>query len=197
MMVIPIIVVGLNHHMTVAGMHREVWGSPTLRFVVFGAVSYTLTSLFGSAMAVRSVNEVTHFTHFTVGHAHHGVYAFFTMIMFGGVYYMLPRLLKREWPSASLIRIHWWFCAIGITLMVFALQTGGWIQGLEMNNPEIPFLEIVKNTVPWLKARSVSGLFLTVGHVAFAVNVFWMLFAAGTDRATRGPTLLNKKGGAA
>ena len=74
MMVIPIIVVGLNHHMTVAGMHREVWGSPTLRFVVFGAVSYTLTSLFGSAMAVRSVNEVAHFTHFTVGHAHHGVY---------------------------------------------------------------------------------------------------------------------------
>lgn len=191
MMVIPVIVVGLNHHMSVVGLHKEVWRSPTLRFVVFGAISYTLVSLIGSSMALRSVNEVTHFTHFTVGHAHHGVYAFFTMIMFGGVYYMMPRLLKREWPSAGLIKLHFWGSALGITIMVVALQVGGWIQGVEMNNAEIPFLEVVQNTIPWLKARSVSGLLLTVGHVAFAVNFFWMLFAAGAVRAKQGPTLLS------
>lgn len=197
MMVIPVIVVGLNHHMTVVGLHREVWRSPTLRFVVFGAISYTLVSLIGSSMALRSVNEITHFTHFTVGHAHHGVYAFFTMIMFGGVYYMMPRLLKREWPSAGLIRIHFWGSALGITIMVVALQVAGWMQGTQMNNAEIPFLEIVENTIPWLEARSVSGLFLTVGHVAFAVNFFWMLFAAGAVRAKQEPTLLTKEGGTA
>jgi len=197
MMVIPVVVVGLNHHMTVVGLHREVWRSPTLRFTVFGAISYTLVSLFGSAMALRTVNEVTHFTHFTVGHAHHGVYAFFTMIMFGGVYYMMPRLLKREWPSAGLIRLHFWSCALGITVMVVALQAGGWIQGMQMNNAEIPFLETVQNTIPWLKARSVSGIMLTVGHIAFAVNFFWMLFAAGAIRAKQEPTLLAKEGGRA
>jgi cytochrome c oxidase cbb3-type subunit 1 len=117
------------------------------------------------------------------------------MIMFGGVYYMMPRLLKREWPSAGLIKIHFWGCAIGITVMVVALQAGGWIQGLEMNNPEISFLQTVENTIPWLKARSVSGLFLTVGHIAFAINFFWMLFAAGAIRAKKEPTLLTKEGG--
>jgi len=192
MMVVPVIVVGINHHMSVVGFHKEVWHSPTLRFIVFGAISYTLVSLFGSAMALRSVNEITHFTHFTVGHAHHGVYAFFTMVMFGGVYYMMPRLLKREWPSAALIKLHFWGSAIGITLMVVALQTGGWIQGMQMNNPDILFLDIVQGTIPWLKARSVSGLFLTVGHFAFAINFFWMLFAAGSVRAKEGPTLLAK-----
>ena len=197
MMVIPVIVVAINHHMTVVGLHREVWRSPTLRFIVFGAISYTLVSLIGSTMALRSVSEVTHFTHFTIGHAHHGVYAFFTMIMFGGVYYMMPRLLKREWPSAGLIKLHFWGCALGITVMVVALQTGGWIQGMEMNNPEIPFLEVVQNTIPWLKARSVSGIFLTVGHIAFAVTFFWMLFAAGAVRAKKEPTLLTKEGGLA
>jgi len=197
MMVIPVIVVAINHHMTVVGLHREVWRSPTLRFIVFGAISYTLVSLIGSTMALRSVSEVTHFTHFTIGHAHHGVYAFFTMIMFGGVYYMMPRLLKREWPSAGLIKLHFWGCALGITVTVVALQTGGWIQGMEMNNPEIPFLEVVQNTIPWLKARSVSGIFLTVGHIAFAVNFFWMLFAAGAVRAKKEPTLLTKEGGLA
>ncbi len=190
MMVIPVIVVGLNHHMSVVGLHREVWRSPTLRFVVFGAISYTLASVIGSAMALRSVNVITHFTHFTVGHAHHGVYAFFTMIMFGGVYYMMPRLLRREWPSATLIRLHFWGCAIGITIMLVALQVGGWIEGMQMNDATIPFLEVVKGTMPWLKARSISGVFLTVGHVAFGVNFFWMLFAAGSVRAKEGPTLL-------
>ena len=199
MMVIPVVVVAINHHMSVVGFHREVWRSPTLRFTVFGAISYTLVSLIGSAMALRTVNEVTHFTHFTVGHAHHGVYAFFTMVMFGGAYYMMPRLLKREWPSAALIRLHFWSCALGITIMVVALSVGGWIQGLQMNDASIPFIEVVQNTVPWLKARSVSGLFLTVGHVAFAVNFFWMLFAAGAVRAKKGPTLLEpaNQGGAA
>ena len=73
--------------------------------------------------------------------------------------------------------------------MVVALQVGGWIQGMEMKNAEIPFLEIVQNTIPWLRARSVSGLFLTAGHCAFALNFFWMLFAAGALRAKEGPTL--------
>lgn len=199
MMVIPVIVVGINHHMSVVGFHKEVWRSPTLRFVVFGAISYTIASLTGSAMALRTVNEITHFTHFTVGHAHQGVYAFFTMIMFGGVYYMMPRLLKREWPSATLIKLHFWGAAIGITIMIVALQVGGWIQGLQMNDATIPFLEIVQDTYPWLKARSVSGIFLTVGHIAFGVNFFWMLFAAGSVRAKQGPTLLSgeKEGGLA
>ncbi|MGB0184453.1 MAG: cbb3-type cytochrome c oxidase subunit I [Opitutales bacterium] len=193
MMVIPVVVVAINHHMTVVGLHREGWRSPTMRFVVFGAINYTFVSLIGSAMALRDVNLVTHFTHFTVGHAHHGAYGFFAMILFGGVYYMMPRLLYREWPSALLIKIHFWGSALGILLMVFALQIGGWIQGLQMNNPEIAFLDVVQNTMPWLKARSVSGFLLLVAHIAFAVNFFWMLFAAGKIKSKDTPTLLNAK----
>src|SRR5690606_20147132 len=108
MMVIPVVVTAINHHMTVVGSFRHVWASPTLRFIVFGAVNYTLTSLLGSAMALRSVNELFHFTHATPAHAHHGMYAFFTMVMFGAMYFILPRILNKEWPSAGLISLHFW-----------------------------------------------------------------------------------------
>ena len=197
MMVIPVIVVAVNHHLTVVGLHKEGWASPTIRFVVFGAINYTVVSLLGSLMALRHVNEVTHFTHFTVGHAHHGVYAFFTMIMFGAVYYMMPRLLFREWPNAFLIKVHWWMAGMGILLMVVALQIGGWIQGLQMNalseegTPVYTFLEVVENTKPWLWARSLSGLMILVGHVAFAINVFWMIFSPKTAHQKTQPTLLS------
>ena len=107
MMFVPVIVTAINHHFTVIGSFKKVWASPTLRFVVFGAMNYTLSSLFGSTMALRAVNEVTHFTHFTVGHAHHGAYGFFTMVMFGAIYFMLPRLLQkvvRIWSKLNQIQ---------------------------------------------------------------------------------------------
>jgi cytochrome c oxidase cbb3-type subunit 1 len=191
MMVIPVLVTAINNHLTSMGSFGAIWRSPTLRFVVFGAMMYTLSSLFGSAMALREVNKITHFTHFTVGHAHHGLYAFYTMVMFGAVYFIMPRILYREWPSAVLISVHFWCAAIGITLMVTVLQIGGWIQGMEMNNPDIAFLDVVKNTQIWLLLRSFSGIMLAVGHIAFAVNFFWMLFSTKTINQ-EGPTLLGK-----
>ncbi|MEM9226703.1 MAG: cbb3-type cytochrome c oxidase subunit I [Verrucomicrobiota bacterium] len=198
MMVIPVIVTAINHHMTAVGNAQAVWCSPTLRFIVFGAMSYTMVSLIGSGMALRDVNVVTHFSQFTVGHAHHGVYAFFTMVMFGSIYFMVPRLLNREWPSAVLIRTHFWCAAIGIGIMLVGLHVGGWIQGqmynaLEDGNPKYAVLDVVQALVPWLFSRSVSGVLLTIGHVAFLVNFCWILFGGRPRQADdAGPTLLGK-----
>jgi cytochrome c oxidase cbb3-type subunit 1 len=195
LMVMPVVVTAINLHMTVWGLFRHVLASPTLLFVVFGSISYTLVSLIGSTMALRSVNEVTHFTHFTVGHAHHGVYAFFTMIMFGAIYFIVPRLVYREWPSSALIKCHFYMTAGGITIMLLALHIGGWQQGLNLNNANLDFIEVVKRTIPWLHARSVSGVLIAIGHVAFAINFFWMVVARhGREDTEGGPTLLQSDG---
>lgn len=192
MMVIPVVVIAINHHFTVIGSFGHVWASPTLRFIVFGAVNYTLVSLIGSTMALRTVNEVTHFTEFTIGHAHHGMYAFFTMVMFGSIYYMLPRLVRKEWPSAFLISVHFWMSALGVTLYVVALSVGGWIQGMELINPERypDFLQIMTSTLPWLFSRSVAGVMIMTGHIAFTINFVWLLVRKRTDAETA-PTLFN------
>jgi cytochrome c oxidase cbb3-type subunit I len=136
------------------------------------------------------VNQVTHFTHATVGHAHHGMYAFFTMVMFGSIYYILPRILQKEWPSAALISIHFWATAIGISIYVVGLSIGGWIQGQAMLNPEVPFLQLMKDTVPWLFSRSVAGILITIGHIAFAVSFGWMLVKK-RNVSENSPTLFN------
>lgn len=186
MMVVPVVVVAINHHMTMIGNFGALRYSPTLRFIVFGAVSYTLSSLQGSSMAIRSWAEVTHFTHYTVGHAHLGLYAFFTMVMFGAIYYIMPRLLLKEWPSATLISVHFWASAVGIIVYVLALSVGGVLQGLAMNDVEnYPvFLQVVELTKKYLFTRSLGGILMTVGHIAFAVNFTWMLLKPRSTAAT-------------
>jgi cytochrome c oxidase cbb3-type subunit 1 len=188
MMVVPVVTVGINHHLTMVGHFSALRWSPTLRFVVFGAMSYTAVSLQGSLTAVREVNRVVHFTHYTIGHSHLGMYSWATMVLFGSTYYMLPRLLGREWPSARLIRVHFWCVAIGVIVYVVALTIGGIQQGFNLQNPQMPFLDIVRQTIPYLQVRSWAGLLMTVGHLAFATSVF--LIVLGKARPEGKPTLL-------
>lgn len=179
MMFIPVTTVALNHHLTMVGRFHLLKVSPTLRFIVFGGMAYTVVSWQGSTQALRAVNEVTHFTHYTVAHAHLGVYAFFTMTMFGSIYYIAPRLTGRAWASPGLIRLHFWTTAIGMAVYWVGLSWGGVLQGLWMNNPDIAFLDIVTGLVPYLWSRSFAGVLMTVGHVAFAVLVGAMFLGRG------------------
>ena len=187
-MFVPVITVAINHHLTMVGHFHHLKTSPTLRFVVYGAMCYTAVSVQGSLQALRSINEVSHFTHYTVAHAHLGVYAFFTMSMFGAAYYIMPRLTSREWSSARLIKVHFWTTGIGMAIYWIGLTWGGWFQGIQMNDPDVPFLDIVEYTVPFLFSRSVAAVLMTIGHIAFFVLLFRMLFAPGERR--EGPTLL-------
>lgn len=175
MMIVPVVTVAINHHVTMVGHFHMLRTSPTLRFIVFGGMSYTLVSIQGSLQALRSVNEINHFTHYTIAHAHLGVYSFFTMTMFGAIYYILPRVTCLEWSSARLIRTHFWTAASGMILYWTGLTFGGWLQGLHLNNPDIPFLAIVHSTIPYLWSRSAAGILLSVGHLALAILVFQMM----------------------
>ncbi len=216
MMFIPVITTAINHHMTTYKSFGALQYSPTLRFVVFGAMMYTLVSFQGSLMSVRIFNEPFHFTHHTIAHAHIGLYGFYTMVMFGAMYYIVPRLTGREWASARLIRVHFWAASIGIFAMFVTLTIGGVIQGFELNqasepfnklvgqhglldgtikffegfkrqNGAVSFIDVVRDTIPWLWIRSGTGILLFIGHLAFGWLVWLNLSGRGKKRT--GPTL--------
>jgi cytochrome c oxidase cbb3-type subunit 1 len=177
MMVVPVFAVAVNQHMTVVGHFRTLRYSPTLRFIVLGAMMYTLVSLQGSIEALRSVNTITHFTHFTIAHAHLGLYGFFAMVMFGSIYFILPRLLGREWPYAVLISLHFWLVIGGFAIYFIGLTIGGWLQGMAMLNAKLPFMASVTVTLPYLQARSLGGTLMALGHLVFATHFFVMVFS--------------------
>jgi len=185
MMVIPVIAVAVNHHMTVAPYWRLLIYSPTLRFVTLGAVAYTLSSVQGSIEALRAVNTITHFTHYTVAHAHLGLYGFFSLVMFGSIYFVVPRLTGREWPYPKAIAAHFWLVVGGFAIYFISLTIGGWLQGLTMLDETKPFMESVAITIPYLTARSVGGALMTLGHVIFALHALIALVRGGPLRRDR------------
>lgn len=188
MMFVPVITVAINHHSTMRGHFGALRWSPTLRFIVLGSMCYTLVSFQGSLQAIPGVNGVLHFTDFTVGHAHLGMYGFFSMVVFGAMYFMMPRLVGWEWPSANLIRWHFWLSAVGIVLMAVALTLGGIGQGMALNDPAIPFLSTLTWVWPFRMVRSIAGTFLLIGHVIFAIHFVMILCRCGTEKFA--PTLL-------
>ncbi len=170
MMFIPVITIGINHHMTMLGSFHHLKTSPTLRFAVMGSMVYTLASFQGSLEALRSHQEITHFTHYTIGHVHFGMYGFFAPLMFAMMYYAMPRLMNQEWSSARLIRIHFWCTLVGMLVYTLAMCFAGVRQGMMMNDPSIPFLNIVRFTIPFLAMRTLGGLILLTGTIAFLIN---------------------------
>jgi len=149
---------------------------------------YTASSIQGSFEALRSVNQVTHFTHFTVAHAHLGLYGFVTMVFFGAIYFVVPRVSGREWPSKGLIAAHFWLAAAGITIYFVSLTVGGWLQGQAMLDEARPFMESVTLMSPYLKARTLGGSLMALGHVVFILNFAMLLLGRSAGRSQ--PTLL-------
>jgi cytochrome c oxidase cbb3-type subunit I len=182
MMIVPVIAFVANQSLTMKGYWRALIYSPTLRFIILGAIMYVLVSLQGSFEALRSVNTITHFTHFTVGHSHLGMYAFVTITLFGGIYFAMPRVVQREWPYPGLIAAHFWLVLIGMTVYIVSLTIGGWLQGLAMLDPARPFMDSVAVTLPWLKARSVGGALMVAGHLVFAAHFLALVLMFGPQR---------------
>lgn len=173
MMVIPVAATAVNFHTTMVGRFGALEYSPSLRFVVAGSMIYTAVSLQGSVEALRGFNRVVHFTQYTVGHAHLGVYGFASLILFGALYFIVPRLVDWEWPSGRLIRWHFWLALAGVLIYVVSLAVGGWLEGRAMLDGARPFMDAVNLTKPYLIGRTVGGALMLGANVIFAYH-YWL-----------------------
>lgn len=175
LMLVPLAVIALNLFGTLVGSFGALGRSMVLRFALFAIVAFFLAKAFGIVTALRDVAAVTQFT-LAAGLPDYLLFhGCFTMAAFGAVYFLLPRVLERAWPSAALVRTHFWATALAIALSAVALGVGGWIQGTEMNRADVAFIDVVRHVVPWLFVRSVALILLAIGQLAFLINVIWML----------------------
>ena len=175
LLVVPLLVIAFNLLGTVAGRFDRVRASTTLSFIV-GSVVFLL--LWGALHCVTSLRAVA--AHFQLTLAQEGMdwllfYGVFSFAMFGAIYFLVPRLLLREWPSAMLVWTHWTAAILGVIAVVVVLSLGGDRQGQLLQTPAVPFTAVAQDVAAWLVARSVGLMLIAIGHVALLVNLVWML----------------------
>ena len=169
--VILIIAVVMNVHGTLEGKCSRLMAHPSLRFIGFGAGAFIVGGLVSAASAFPQVCQITQLTWFTVAKGLLNYYGFFAMVMFGAVYYIAPQLLGLEFPSARLVRAHFWTAAAGIVLFVVPLAAGGILQGFRLQHANILFTDIAQGTLPFLRASTTGDLLIALGHLMFLGNL--------------------------
>lgn len=196
LLLIPVGVVGWNHHLTTLGNHHLVGVSPTLRFIFIGALFYPVSGAFYALISAFWSGASLQFTHAWYGFQIVSVYGFFSMSVFGAIYYIVPRVAGCEWLSVRLIRNHFWFSVYGIGVIVVTSLVAGIQQGGDMNHPEMwnqDFMQVVWNTRGYMVARSLAWGLITWSNIWFLIHL--MLMVAGLGRRSSAPTLLEREHG--
>ncbi len=166
------------------GTLRGKWatGNYVVKFLLAGTTFYLLTCFQGPMHSLRSVNQIVSKTDWIVGHAHMAVFGAFTFFAMGGIYYALPKMLKRSLYSDKLAEWHFWLSFIGFLGFAISLWIGGFVQGLQWMDHTISFVDTVKAMFPYYMVRMFSGILMLGAQFFFAYNI-WKTARGGTNPA--------------
>ena len=175
----------LNWHLTCraacaacTGSDHDAWKKDSvLCFVLFGALAYLVHGVVSALMSVPQVASITNFTYAIVARNNLLLHGFVGMVLFGCLYYIIPQLTRVKWPNEKWIRVHLLCSMIGVALLFLGLGLGGVLQGLKLARPAVPFMDVVRGTVPFVGLSTLGVLLLLVGQIAFVANLTGLLRA--------------------
>jgi cytochrome c oxidase cbb3-type subunit 1 len=152
------------------------------RFIVLGMAAYLVASLAGVIVGMTGVGEIMAFTWFEPARLQLFIYGFFVMVMFGGIYYIAPRVAGVALPFPKLVAWHFWLSAAGVVILVLPQAIGGIKQGFSLNGSSEPIVTVTRGMLPFLRASTTGDFLLLFGHLLLLVNLGGL--AAGVARAT-------------
>jgi cytochrome c oxidase cbb3-type subunit 1 len=185
MLLIPVWSVVYNFIATMKGQWHQLGDNVSLKFLMSGTVFYLLTCFQGPMHSLRSVNAIVSKTDWIPGHAHMAVLGTFSFITMAGVYYTIPRIFKTRLHSEAAANWSFWLFMIGGLSMFTSLWLGGLWQGLQWNDPKIPFIDTVVALKPVWTVRFFSGILIFSGIILFLYNI--LSTALGSAQAKTEP----------
>ena len=148
-------------------------GGP-LCYVKFGTAAFILSALMLIAEACPQIGRVTDFTWFGPAQVQLQILGFFTVVMSGAIYELLPRVMGFGLPFPKFVRLQHWLFMLGIVLWAGSLAVGGVEQGIKLRNPSVAFADSTGVALIFLRAGTTGLLFLLLGSLLFAANIFAM-----------------------
>ena len=174
---ISVIAVAVNFHRTFDGRFGALsWDLP-LRFVVIGTMAYTFYAAEAAIISTRTFGRIAEFTFVTESHELLAIFGFVSMVLFGGIYFIIPRLLSRDWLFRRLVKSHFWLSLVGFCLLFADLNIGGVLQGFYLQDAKIPMDATNDILSPFLLGQSICSFILVVANLSFAAAFAGIFFA--------------------
>ena len=155
-------------------------GGTVLTLVAAGLACYVLGGIADAVTVFRSVAEVTQLTWVTRAQRELALTGAFSLTIFGAIYFLVPRLTNRPWPSLPLIRAHFSASLLGTIALVVGLAAAGFVQSRDLAHAATPFSDIIAHTRPWLELATAAEVVLLVGNALLALH---FLRAVGSKSA--------------
>jgi cytochrome c oxidase cbb3-type subunit I/II len=167
----------VNGLLTLRGAWHKVTEDPVLKFFVVAVTFYGMSTFEGPLLSIKSVNALSHYTDWTIAHVHGGALGWVGFMVFGMVYWLLPRLFQTELWSKRLAELHFWIATVGILLYIVAIYAAGLTQGLmwrafdETGRLAYPdFIETTVRLLPMYWVRVLGGVLYITGMVLCGVD---------------------------
>ncbi len=175
----------INGLLTLRGAWDKVREDPVLKMFVVGVTAYGMSTFEGPMLSLKSVNALSHFTDWTIAHVHIGTLGWNSMMNFGMIYWMAPRLFGTKLWSTKLANAHFWIATLGMLFFSIPLYFAGFTQALMWKEFTAEgylaypnFLETVTQIMPMYSLRAFGGSLYFIGALLFVVNV-WKTVTSG------------------
>ena len=169
--------------------------SPSLRFTVFGMLMLAVYAVLAALSSTYSFGRDLQFSHFLVGLDTLAIYGFFSMTVFGAIYFIVPRITGAEWPSGKRIRTHFWYSTYGIITLVVSMLIGGIAQGGNLAQWDQVFSTSFVNSSAYVVGRALAWAMISFSNISFLYQLTLMFIGKG--RKSEGPTLIHTQPGEA
>jgi len=169
----------INGLLTLRGAWDRVRDSSVLKFFVVAVTAYGMSTFEGPMMSLKNVNQITHFTDWTVAHTHIAGMAWNGGMVFGMLYWLVPKLFRTKLYSEKLANTHFWIATLSILIYAIPLYWAAVTQWLMLREytPEgflaYPnFLETLTQILPMYTLRVIGGVMFLTGFLLMVYNLF-------------------------
>ncbi len=167
----------LNGLFTLRGAWDRVKEDPVLKMFVVALTCYGMATLEGPLLSVKSINAISHYTDWTVAHVHVGALGFNGFLVFGMLYWLIPKMWNTTLYSRKMANTHFLIGTVGILLYAIPMYWAALTQALmwksftEAGQLKYQFLETVTHIVPALVLRGIGGSLYLTGAVLAVINL--------------------------
>lgn len=174
----------LNGLMTLRGAWDRVREDVVLKFMVVAVTAYGMATLEGPLLSLKNVNAIAHFTDWIVAHVHVGGLGWNGFLIFGILYWVVPKMWQTKLYSSKLANIHFWIGTLGIVFYALPMYVSGVVQSLMWKefNPEgflvyKNFLETTVQILPLHGLRAIGGALYLTGAIIMTYNLIKTAYA--------------------